>query len=162
MTKVSIQQALALRQEGKLHESNRMFCILAEENPNNAVIQSECGGSFDLLGDERAAIPYYEKAISLGLTGEALLDVYVCLGSSYRVLGAYDKAASVLQKGLTIFPDDPALHAFYAITLYNLGEHKEALTRMLTCLTDTSTDPRITAYSQALAFYAKDLDKVWS
>lgn len=47
------------------------------------------------------------------------------------------------------------------MVLYNLGEHAEAMQRLLVQLADTSSDKRINDYNRAIRYYADQLDRVW-
>lgn len=47
------------------------------------------------------------------------------------------------------------------MTLYNLNEHSKAMELLLKCLANTTTDPEILSYKNAINFYANQLDKVW-
>jgi hypothetical protein len=63
--------------------------------------------------------------------------------------------------GMSEFPEHREFEVFYAMVLYNLGEHAEAMQRLLVQLADTSGDQRITDYSRAIRYYADQLDRVW-
>ncbi|WP_280512914.1 tetratricopeptide repeat protein [Carnobacterium inhibens] len=52
----------------------------------------QCAWSYDLLGEEKKAVPFYEQSIKLGLVGEDLEGAYVGLGSTYRTLGGIQKS----------------------------------------------------------------------
>lgn len=154
-------KAIKLRDEGKLTESNGIFKSLVISNPNDALVNYQCAWSFDVLGKESEAVPYYEKALHLGLNDEYTLGAFIGLGSTYRTLGHYKKSKNVFESGLARFPDNNALKTFYAMTLYNVGEHVKAMEILLTCLVQTSSDPDILSYNRAIGFYADKLDKTW-
>ena len=156
-----LSKAIEMRGEGKLTESNKILKDLVNSNPDNAMINYQCAWSFDVLGKEAEAVPYYEKALQLGLDDADALGAYIGLGSTYRTLGSYKKSKVVFENGLARFPDNNALKTFYAMTLYNLGEHGKAMEILLTCLVKTSTDPNITTYNRAIGFYADKLDRTW-
>lgn len=65
--------AIRLRKEWKLKESNKILINLSNDNPNNLIINYQCAWSFDVMGLEREAVPYYERAIVLGLPDEDLI-----------------------------------------------------------------------------------------
>jgi predicted Zn-dependent protease len=77
------------------------------------------------------------------------------------VLGEYEASRRALRKGLKRFPADRALSTFLALTLYNLGEHREATSTLLENLVETTSDPGIQLYRRALAFYADRLDETF-
>ena len=62
-----VAAAIQLRTEKKLQQSNEQLIQLAAENPQDAFVQYQTAWSYDLLGEEQQAIPYYEQAIALGL-----------------------------------------------------------------------------------------------
>ncbi|WP_442598498.1 tetratricopeptide repeat protein [Neobacillus sp. D3-1R] len=156
-----LDRALVLRKEGKLKESNEIFRELANEFPENAMVNYQCAWSCDVLGEEAAAVPYYEKAIQLGLPEEELQGALLGLGSTYRTLGEYEKSKDVLSKGVTLYPGNRALQVFYSMTLYNLKEHQRAMELLLKCLVETTSDEDILHYKRAITFYSDKLDQTW-
>lgn len=155
-------RAIELRHEGKEKESNELLLKVVEEFPTDAYVNYQCAWSFDLLGMEKEAIPFYEKAIDLGLSGKDLEGAMLGLGSSCRALGEYEKAKTVFQKGIELFPNNLAFQVFYSMVLYNLKVHDRAMEILLTCLIDTTTDDDILHYKKAIHFYSDKLDEIWS
>ncbi|CAM3812624.1 tetratricopeptide repeat protein [Alkalicoccus chagannorensis] len=154
--------ALDLRKKGALEASSEMLENLVHEFPEDAEIHYQAAWSYDLLGEEAKAVPHYEKAIaSTALLSEERAGAFIGLGSTYRTLGEYEKSRHTLLKGLALFPENRAMQTFYAMTLYNLEAHQEAMEYLLTCLIDTTQDADILRYQQAITFYADQLDKVW-
>ena len=47
---------------------------------------------------------------------------------------------------------------FLSISLYNLGEHREAMELLLRTLAETSSDPRVRYYRRDITFYSGKLD----
>lgn len=156
-----LETAIELRKEGKLKESNELLKILANEYPNDAMVNYQRAWSFDALGLEANALPYYEKAILMGLPDEDLQGAFLGLGSTYRTLGQYEKSKKVFEKALVKFPENRAIKVFYAMTLYNLKEHSKAMEILLLNLVQTSSDENINNYKKAIEFYADKLDEVW-
>ncbi|MBS4179018.1 tetratricopeptide repeat protein [Lederbergia citrea] len=156
-----LEEAIQLRNEGNYAEANALFVQLVEQNPNDAQANYHCAWSFDVMGLEAAAVPYYETAIQLGLEDVDAQGAFLGLGSTYRTLGEYEKSKRVFEEGIERFPDHLGLKTFYAMTLYNLHEHQKAMEILLTCLARTSTDPSIATYKKAIEFYSGQLDKVW-
>ncbi|WP_262119144.1 tetratricopeptide repeat protein [Enterococcus casseliflavus] len=154
--------AIQLRTEKKLQQSNEQLIQLAAENPQDAFVHYQTAWSYDLLGEEQQAIPYYEQAISLGLSENDLPDAYLGLGSTYRALGNYQKAEEVFLEAMKQYLKNHALQTFYAMTLFNLAEYEQATKRLLTLLAETSNDPDIQSYRQALLFYADKLNETWA
>lgn len=159
--KESLDRAIALRKSGKHKESNELLSELVKAFPEDATINYQCAWSFDLLGEEAKAVPFYEKAIDLGLAEKELEGALLGLGSTYRTLGEYEKSKVIFQKGWKQFPDNRAIETFYAMTLYNLGKHDKAMELLLNCIIDTTTDKNILAYKKAIAFYSDKLDQTW-
>ena len=65
-----LEQAIRLRQEGKAQEAIELLHTLAEKEPGNADVWYQLAWAHDSLGLERQAVPYYETALSQGLTGK--------------------------------------------------------------------------------------------
>lgn len=159
--KHELGKAIQLREEGHLIDSNELLIRLAKEQANDPIINYQCAWSFDVLGKEREAIPYYEKAISLGLEGEDLEGALLGLGSTYRTLGEYEKSKCTFLKGIELFPNNHAIRVFYAMTLYNLKDHNQAMEILLKSIGETSNDPQLVTYKRAIKFYSDKLDQVW-
>ncbi len=156
-----LETAIRLREEGKLKESNEILTNLVKEYPNDAMVNYQCAWSFDVLGLEINAVPYYEKAILIGLDDEDLQSAFLGLGSTYRTLGQYEKSKEVFEKALFRFPENRAIKVFYAMTLYNLKEHSKAMEILLCNLIQTSLDGNIKKYKKAIEFYSDKLDETW-
>lgn len=159
--KEELTRAMELRKNGHAKESNEILLALVEKFPNDAFVNYQCAWSCDLLGEESKAVPFYERAIDLGLSGKDLEGALLGLGSTYRTLGEYEKSKSVFLKGLELFPDNRAMQVFYSMTLYNLSEHQMAMEVLLNCLLETTKDEEILNYKRAISFYSDKLDQVW-
>ena len=158
---LDLNKAIGLRAAGKQEESNQLLMALVQEFPEHPQINYQCAWSFDLLGEEERAVPYYEKAIQLGLEKDDLEGALLGLGSTYRTLGEYEKSRSTFAKGIELFPANQALKVFLAMTLYNSAEHQQAMEILLKCLAETFADKNISAYKKAIGFYADKLDETW-
>ncbi len=159
--KAELEKALTLRRDGKLQQSSELLAKLVQALPDEAIVNYQYACSLDLLGEERQAVPFYEKAINLGLPPEEMQKAIVGLGSSYRALGEYEKSQSVFEQGMKLFPNNRAIQVFYSMTLYNLQEHRRAMEMLLRCLVETTSDEDILGYKKAIAFYAVRLDEMW-
>lgn len=159
--KSKLEKAIKYRESQQPKESNELLLELVLEFPNNASINYQCGWSFDLLGEEEKAVPYYEKSIDLGLSSNELEGALLGLGSTFRTLGEYEKSKKVLQKGMDAFPNNKAIQTFYSMTLYNLKEHKKAMEILLNCLLETTSDENLLRYERAINFYSDKLDETW-
>lgn len=156
-----LNRAIDLRESGKHKESTELLIKLVQECPENASINYQCAWSFDLLGEESKAVPFYENAIKLGLSSYELEGALLGLGSTYRTLGEYEKSKRTFQKGIESFPNNRAIQTFYSMTLYNLNEHSKAMELLLKCLIDTTNDDKILNYKKAIYFYSNKLDDIW-
>jgi tetratricopeptide (TPR) repeat protein len=159
------EQLTRLRQldsEGKQEEALSLAQTLLAENPDSPDVHFEYACVLDGQGREREAIPYYEKAIAGGLSGEKLEAATINLGSSYRALGEYEQAIHVWREGLQRFGDNRALQIFIAIGLYNLGYYQEAVHLLLRNVAETSNDPWVQSYQRAILFYSDKLNEKWS
>ena len=159
--KERINLAIQLRSEEKLGESNQLLVELASVYPQDAYIQYQCAWSFDCIGEESKAVPYYEAAIQGGLEKKDLENAYLGLGSTYRALGEYKKSKNVFEKAIVLFPNHYGLEVFYAMTLYNLNEHQESMSLLLCSVTATTADQNILKYKRAIEFYSDKLDEKW-
>ena len=66
--KKKLDWAIKLRNEGKQKESNELLVKLVKVYPKDAFINYQCAWSFDVLGEESQAVPFYEMAIQLDLS----------------------------------------------------------------------------------------------
>ena len=155
----TLEHAIRLREAGELEEARAALLKLLEGNPEDPAVNYQCAWVHDRMGREREAIPLYERAISRGLAGGDLEGATLSLGSSYRAVGDYAKAAEVLRGGVERFPQNRAMQVFLAMALYNAGEQERAMEILLRNLAETSSDPEISAYKKALSFYADRLDE---
>jgi tetratricopeptide (TPR) repeat protein len=158
-TQITIEQAWALREADKLEESQELLLKLLEERPDDPFVLFEVGGSYDVMGREDKAIPYYHKAIDEGLMGDDLQECLVCLGSSLRVIGKTGQAIEALEEAVEDFPDDNSGRAFLALAYYSDGRYHDAVKLLLELLLETSEDEDILAYEEPLTYYKDNLDE---
>ncbi|WP_049578744.1 tetratricopeptide repeat protein [Streptomyces sp. SBT349] len=154
-----LARAVRLRERGANEEARAHLLALAAEVPQDPEVAYQTAWVHDRLGLEAEAVPFYERALAApGLSDEDRLGALLGLGSTYRTLGRHAEAVATLRSGAAEFPGDGALRTFLAMALYNTGEHHEAMRLLLTLLADTSTDPEIRSYREAIEMYARDLD----
>ena len=156
-----LTRAIRLRKEGRAEEARAILLELVAEKPDDPQVQYQCAWIHDSLGREREAVPFYERAIAGGLSGRDLEGALVGLGSTYRSLGEYGRAVETLREGVARFPESRAMEVFLAMALYNVGEQREATESLLRILAETSADRGISAYKEAILFYAGRLDETW-
>ncbi|KPN96213.1 tetratricopeptide repeat protein [Lysinibacillus sp. ZYM-1] len=157
-----LEHIISLRENGQLEEANQLMVALVNENPENAHYQYQCAWTFDSLGKEKEAVPHYEKAIQLRLEPNILVDAYLGLGSTYRTLGLYKQAKQTFEQAIQEFPEAEHVKVFYAMTLYNLGEHAKSMETLLNTLLRTTHHQGIQDYKRAIHYYGNKLDQTWS
>ncbi|MFE5712151.1 tetratricopeptide repeat protein [Streptomyces sp. NPDC056501] len=162
-----LAEAVALREGGRKEEAREALVALAARYPDDAEIAYQTAWAHDVLGLEAEAVPYYERALAetgteaataIALTPEDRRGALLGLGSTYRVLGRYEDAVTLLTGAVGEFPEDGALRTFLGMALYNTGRHHESVRTLLRLLAATSEDPSVRAYKRAIEHYAEDLD----
>ncbi|EAE5920899.1 hypothetical protein LMIV_0707 [Listeria monocytogenes FSL J1-208] len=149
---------LTLLQNGDYETARKQALTELENSPESAELHYFAAWAHDALGKEDAAIPFYEKALQLGLPTDSRKEAYIGLGSTYRITGQPEKASLLFETALQEFPDNNALRTFSVMAKYNQGLEKEALQEALMLLTQTTSDENILSYKKAIQFYAQDLD----
>ena len=145
------------RDGGQVVQVLKQLKELDAKFPNVAEINYQLAWTCDVLGRGTEALPYYEKAVALGLPANELAGALLGLGSTLRNLGQFERSAEVLRSGQAQFPDNREFDVFLALTLHDLGRHAESTKLLLTVIADTSEDPGLTAYQRAIRFYAGKL-----
>ena len=130
---------------------------LDARHPNVAEINYQLAWTYDVLDRAADALPYYEKAVALGLPPNELAGAMIGLGSTLRSLGQLERSAGVLRSGQVQFPDNPELAVFLALTLQQQGKAADALRLALDTLCETTDDPGLTAYQRAIRHAAAKL-----
>ncbi|MBO0914893.1 tetratricopeptide repeat protein [Streptomyces laculatispora] len=154
-----LTQAIRLREQ-KNAQAHEQLLALAARYPQDTAIAYQTAWSHDSLGLEAQAVPFYERALEgPGLPAEYRHGAFVGLGSTLRVLGRYEAARGVLRLGLEEFAHDASLLTFLAMTLYNLGDSREAVRTLLKVTAATSADHQVQAYRPAIEYYADHLDE---
>ncbi len=156
-----LHEVRGLLKAGELHKAKTILLTLIQEEPDHPEIQFLCGSVHDALGQEKEAISFYNAALHLGISGVHREETYIQLGSSLRAIGEYEKAKQILTEGLAEYPDNAAMHIFFAMTLYNLGNCKEAISRLLKITAQNKNDEWLKKYQKAVMFYADHLDHKW-
>jgi len=156
-----LKKAIEFRESGKLLESKTLLLDLLKLYPSNPDVWYQCAWVHDLLELEREAIPYYQKALELGLQDEDRKGALLGLGSTYRVLGMYEQSKVIFEKAIHEYPEDNEYRVFLAMAKYNLKEYDQAMEILLKLLSETSSDTGIQSYKKAIQYYSNKLDKVW-
>jgi len=153
--------AIQLRESQKHQKARDLLLALHAEFPDNPQVNYQCAWIHDVLGLEHEALPFYEKAVQQGLSGEDLQGALLGMGSTYRCIGKYQKARDLFEHALEQFPSNYEYKVFLAMTYYNLGEHEKAMELLLNSLADTSKDEGILRYQRAIRFYSDKLNETW-
>ena len=156
-----LASAIKLRESEKHEEARELLLELHTEFPEDPQVNYQCAWIHDLLGLEREAIPFYEKAIQTGLSGNDLKSALLGMGSTYRCIGEYHRSIETFQHALNLFPDSREFKVFLGMAYYNIGEFSKAMELLLTSLADTSNDEGILRYQRAIRFYSDKLDQTW-
>jgi tetratricopeptide (TPR) repeat protein len=156
-----LASAIQLREAQNHEEARELLLELHTEFPNDPQVNYQCAWIHDLLGLEREAIPFYERAVQEGLSGDDLQGALLGMGSTYRCIGEYQKAKETFQRAIELFPERHEYNAFLAMTYYNLQEYAKAMGLLLNSLAETSQDEGVIRYQRAIQFYADKLDETW-
>ncbi len=156
-----IARARELRDQDQLEESQAILLALMDDFPEDPLVLYEVGGSYDVLGEEREAIPYYEDAIEEGLNGDDLQECLICLGSCRRVIGEFGAAVEALETAVAQFPDNKSGHVFLALAYYSNDQKEAAMRTLLDVLLQTTTNEDILGYADVFEFYKDNLEEVW-
>jgi tetratricopeptide (TPR) repeat protein len=156
-----LAEAIHHRTEGNLEQALILFQTLHTAHPDDARVNYHFAWLYDKMGNEHAAVPYYERAIQIGLADEELVGAMLGLGSTYRCIGQYEKARQLLTEGVAKFPERGEFKVFLAMTLHNLEQFAAAMQLLLECVAHTSQDAGIQHYQRAILFYADKLDQTW-
>ncbi|AIN16723.1 MULTISPECIES: tetratricopeptide repeat protein [Yersinia] len=150
----------SLKELGRYDDAVAMAQNLLRGDPHNASLLYKIASLYDVQGLELQAIPFYRAAIEHNLAGQELQEAYLGLGSTYRALGLYQESLDTFDRALVSFPQAKEITLFRAMTLYNLGETKEAVATLLILLAETSNHQDISLYQKAIRQYAADLDRI--
>jgi tetratricopeptide (TPR) repeat protein len=126
--------------------------------PCAAVAHYLAAWSRDAQGLEAEALPFYESAFALGLTGNDLRGALLGAASTCRSLGEFDRSEDLLRRGIKEFADSSEFRAFLAMILYASGRCKEAISTLLELLVDTTNDHYIKQYERALREFSGNPD----
>jgi tetratricopeptide (TPR) repeat protein len=157
----TIERAKSLRREDRLEDSQDLLFELLDAIPDDPDVLFEVGGSFDVMGLEPEAIPYYRQAIDNGLDGEALTECLICLGSSQRLVGDFEEAVETLEEAVQRFPDSESAKAFLALAYYSNDQYEEAVSLLLDLLVRTTKNEEVLAYGDTLDYFKDNLDELW-
>lgn len=156
-----LQEAIKLKNNQQYQEAETLLTELYSKTPSDPQVNYHFAALYDRQGKETQAIPYYEAAITNGLSGSDLRGALLGLGSTYRTIGEYDKSVATLRKGQATFPDAKEFPVFLAMALYNVSDNHEAVTSLLKLLLEVTDDEGIQRFKRAIMLYAEDLERMW-
>lgn len=154
----SLKAALEMRRDGDLFGSNKLLIELVLQHPDHAILHYECACSYDVLAQEEEAIPFYGRALELGLSDKEAVNAYTQLGSLYRLHGRLMESENVLMTGMMLFGDVGLLKIFYAFTMYDLGKPGEAMRWMTHAILDAAVDQEIFLNHRVISYLGSNLD----
>ncbi|MFB6677825.1 tetratricopeptide repeat protein [Streptomyces sp. NPDC056390] len=126
---------------------------LAAELPDGSPVGPfERGSAFDSTGHSDRAVPLYQEALKLGLSGYRGRRAKIQLSSSLRNLGRPEEGVALLTPELDAPSDelDDAVRATLALCLSSLGRDREGLSLALGALA-----PHLPRYQRSMANYAR-------
>lgn len=132
-------QALALHQDGRVAEADKLYRRLLQQQPDHPGALHLLGVVRQQQGDYPAALELIGRAIAINPRKAVYRNNY---GAALHSLGRYDEAAAAFRRALAIAPN-------YADALANLGMAESALG----CLTEA-----IESYQSALAVNPRHRD----
>jgi tetratricopeptide (TPR) repeat protein len=134
--------------EAEFHR--RMDEVCADLPP--AVSAFERGAAQDSTGHSDRAVPLYQEALRLGLTGERRRRAVIQMASSLRNLGRPEESVAVLTEERERASDhlDDAVAGFLALALADVGRERDGLRAALEALA-----PHLPRYQRSLANYAR-------
>ena len=156
-----INKGIELIEKGQTEEALNLFFKLLDREQNNAEILYQIAWCLDILERGKDAIPYYEKAIEIGMDDEKLKGALLGLGSTYRTIGEYQSSLKIFNQAVLQYPTNNEFKVFRTMTNYNLGNHEDAMRELLEVIADTSSDENVKAYKKAILFYSDKLNQVW-
>jgi tetratricopeptide (TPR) repeat protein len=132
----------------------RMDALASEQPPDSGPAAFERAAAFDSTGHSDQAVPLYQQALKLGLTGERRRRAAVQLASSLRNLGRADESVVLLRAERERTSDDldDAVSAALALALADTGREREAVSVALVALA-----PHLPRYQRSMGNYARAL-----
>lgn len=156
-----IEQSILLRRSEAYDESRELLSTLFANPEHKAIAHLYTAFTFDNEGKETEAVFHYETALAGKLSSSDRFEGLLGLASTLRSLGRYKDAIFYFEKLSLGYPNALEYQPFYAMCLYNLGEHKKATSLLLDLLIDTTNSEAIKEYHKAIRLYSSDLDRKW-
>jgi tetratricopeptide (TPR) repeat protein len=131
----AIRRGYAQRDRANMGPTIAYFESLLAEHPDHPVLVYEVAGAYDTAGQEGKARELYERAMDLGLAGDALRRCLCQYGSTLRWLGQYNKSLAALDRAKREWPESDAVRVFRALTLNDADRSDEAVAELMTVIT---------------------------
>ena len=157
----TIAEAIELRRAGEFDASRALLTTLLDNARYAPRAHLHIAWSYDQESKESAALPHYESALHGELETDDRFETLFGLASTLRSLGRYEDAIGYFERTIADYPERIEVKPFYAMCLYNLGQHKAATELLLDLLASTTDSAAIKRYQRAISLYAKDLDRTW-
>jgi tetratricopeptide (TPR) repeat protein len=151
----AIERGYAQRDRDNMGPTITYFEELLARHPDHPVLVYEVAGAYDTAGEEEVARQLYERAMELGLDGDALRRCLCQYGSTLRWLGDYGKSIEVLDRARREFPDSDAVRVFRALTLSEAGRGDEAAGELLGVITAHAEVTDLGRYADGLRGFAQ-------
>ena len=134
----------------------KKFQEVFEDYSGNTVYLFEYANALDFLGKESEAIPLYQRAIKLGISGKKKIQAEIQLGSSFSVIGENESAIAILIR-VQKETRDPAALIFLCIALFRSGETKRSLKTALNFIL-SGNQGLLPEYKRSLSQYIDEMD----
>ena len=118
----AIRRGYAQRDRADMGPTIAYFESLLAGHPGHPVLVYEVAGA-------------YERALDLGLAGDALRRCLCQYGSTLRWLGQYNASLAALDRARRQWPESDAVRVFRALTLNDAGRSDEAVAELMTVIT---------------------------
>ena len=145
-----ISHGRALLDRGMQSESIAYFADLRKRHPDSARVHLHSAFALDRMGKEEEAVPLYERALLLGLSGTDARDAHVCLASSLRNVGRSEHGFDLLDSAKSRFDGDVVFELFFALLATEIGRADEAVLTLARSLLRESPDPDLKRYRNVL------------
>jgi len=145
-----MDRIFSARDRGNMQPTIDAFQELLAENPDNARLVYEVGGSYDTAGQEQIAVDYYTRALGLGLDPELRRRCLLQFASTLRNLDRVEESLAMFDTALSEYPDSASLKVFKALTLHASARANAAFALLLTTIADHLDSPEIARYEAAI------------
>ncbi len=133
----------------------RTFQEVFDDYRENPIYLFEYANALDFLGKEAEAIPLYQQALSLRISGKIKVQTEIQLGSSLSVTGDNKSAISILAR-VQKETEDPAALIFLCIALFRSGETRKSLRTALGFIL-SGNQGLLPEYNRALMQYLEEI-----